>query len=120
MLVSKVTALLVVCTSAIASDVYSTFQDGGAGRIGDVDFDVGDGGCFAVPNALKVQFSQAGEGIVSGANGPYCLSAWGEGGCSGDARGTQGFNGVSFDISYALIADVQNAGSYKWSTAACP
>lgn len=101
-------------SSATASDVYATFS----GQNGDIapNFDISNTGCFAAEGATMVSFSQAGGSTF---NGPYCLSAWKDGACPGDATAKQGFSSLHSGTKYMLNDDMSFTGSYKWSPEGC-
>lgn len=90
------------------SDVYATFYSD-EGQIAP-NFDISNSGCFAVDSAVMVSFSQD-------ANGPYCLSAWADGACPGDATAKQTFESLSGGTHYSMNQDMQIQGSYRWSAA---
>lgn len=116
---SKVIALFsVLSTMSLASDVYSHFNDAAGAEIGTTNFDVGNNGCFSVPNAEQVSFSQAGP--PSTADGPYCLTGFSNGGCSGSTA-TQEFSNVALDngMGYVLNAGLADVGSYMWVANSC-
>ena len=111
----------VLASSALASDVYSTFLDGNGNDVASVNFDIANTGCFSVPNAVQITFSQGGIELGSTADGPYCLFAYPQGGCSGTITKQQ-FQDVTINDSsaeYLLNNGVANAASYRWSANAC-
>lgn len=117
---SKTIALLsALSTVSLASDVYSHFNDASGSQIGTTNFDIGNPGCFSVPDAFGVSFTQAGG--THTADGPYCLYAYTAGGCSGDPSGTQQFANVELNDGkdYALDDGLAAEGSYRWDTDSC-
>lgn len=117
---SKVIALFsALSTVSLAADVYSHFNDASGSQIGTTNFDVGNPGCFSVANAETISFTQSGG--THTADGPYCLSAWTAGGCSGTTSGTQEFANVELNDgkNYALNNGLAAEGSYSWATDSC-
>lgn len=117
---SSLLALVGILTStALGADVYSSFTDANGGQIGSVTFNVGNDGCFQVPEAAQVGFSQSGS--ANTATGPYCLTGYPQGSYC-DAEGTtQQFENVNLvgGVTYALEQGLNNVGSYKWNTGSC-
>ncbi|KAF1819603.1 uncharacterized protein K489DRAFT_412907 [Dissoconium aciculare CBS 342.82] len=109
-----------LASSASASDVYSLFYDGTGASVSSTNFDVGNTGCFSVPNAVQVAFDQGGVVFGGTAAGPYCLYAYPSGGCGG-APTTQGFSNVDItqETKYRLNNGVSNQPSYHWAPNAC-
>lgn len=121
MFASKIITVLALCAVALGADVYSTFQNADGSRIGNVNYDIANNGCFSVASAQNVGFSQAGDEFVSYADGPYCLSAWASGFCDGEPTQRQEFSKVALGgQSYLLIQGVHDASSYQWAAAGCP
>jgi len=117
---TQVVALIsALTTGALAADVYSAFEDSNGSQIGSTNFDIGNPGCFSVGGAAEVSFTQSGG--THTADGPYCLTAYPNGGCSGSVT-RQSFANVELNDghTYALNDGVANAGSYSWSASACP
>lgn len=116
MVTTRIIALLVtVASGAIAADVYSTFY----GNIGafSPDYDIANDGCFSISGgAVKVSFSSAAQ---SHYDGPYCLGAWSEGGCEGDADAEQQFGDLHNGDQHSLDDGLAKAGSFRWSADAC-
>ncbi|KAM0724091.1 hypothetical protein Q7P37_000271 [Cladosporium fusiforme] len=110
-----IAVLITAASGALAADVYSTFY----GNIGafSPNFDIANDGCFSVSGgAVKVSFSSEAQ---SHYDGPYCLSAWSEGGCSGDSDAEQQFGDLHNGDQHSLDNGVEKAGSFKWAAHAC-
>lgn len=108
-----------LATSTVASDVYSTFYDSQGNEVASVSFDVSNEGCFSIPNAVDVAFSQGGVSFTN-AGGPYCLYAFPQGGCGGNAN-TQSFSDVNIsgNVKLSLNSGVANQPSYHWTPRGC-
>jgi hypothetical protein len=113
-----ITLIGVLSATALAADVYSHFSDSFGNQIGTTNFDIANDGCFSVNSASTVSFTQAG--LESTANGPYCLTGFRNGGCSGDSA-TQEFANIEInnDAQYSLDDGLVSTGSYKWSAKGC-
>jgi hypothetical protein len=108
----------VFSSTGLAANVFSSFLDANGAQIGTTNFDVGNDGCFSVPRASQVSFSQAGP--TENADGPYCLSGFDKGGCSGDAAATQQFEEISVTGRvYQLDQNINGAGSFRWDLGEC-
>lgn len=108
----------VLSSTGLAANVFSSFLDANGAQIGTTNFDVGNDDCFSVGRASQVSFSQAGP--TETADGPYCLSGFTEGGCSGDPEASQQFQNV--DVRgrvYQLDQGINGAGSFRWNLGAC-
>nr|POE65271.1 hypothetical protein CFP56_34938 [Quercus suber] len=116
---SKIIALFsVLSCTALASDVFSAFNDASGAEIGSTQFDVGNTGCFSVSEAEQVSFTQSGG--THTADGPYCLTGFSQGGCAGTTA-TQQFQNVELNDgkNYALNTGLAAVGSYMWVPSAC-
>ena len=118
---TAVVALLSAVSAAMAADVYSTFYNGGNTDLSSDNFDVSNTGCFSLPDADSVTFSQSGSTFNGGeADGPYCLSGFSEGGCTG-TKADQQFKDIQVTGTphYGLNPGVANAASFQWHPSAC-
>lgn len=106
--ITSILALALAASNVMADDVYSTFY-AAEGQIAP-NFDVSNSGCFSIDSPIQVSFDQH-------ANGPYCLSAWDQGGCPGAATAKQTFGSLNAGTKYALSQAVASEGSYSWSAA---
>jgi hypothetical protein len=108
---TSIIALALAASSVTASDVYATFYSP-QGQI-NPNFDIANPGCFSIDSAVKLSVNQY-------ARGPYCLSAWTAGGCSGEPFAKETFQYLNTGTQYSLSEDVAEQGSYRWdASGAC-
>ncbi|KAF1912119.1 hypothetical protein BDU57DRAFT_598273 [Ampelomyces quisqualis] len=115
----QVFALLsALASTSLAFNVYSYFFNAKDELLGEKKgFRIGNEGCFWIPGAVKVSFSQH-LGIKPAA-GPYCLRAYTTSPCSekhnGDA--VEEFKNVNIKgKKRELKKETQNAVAYRWTT----
>lgn len=106
-------------SGAVADDVYSLFFGPIGPYEGAPTYDVGNPNCFSIGNNNARQVAFMSNSANSGFDGPYCLSAWAESGCNGDARANQLFQNIYEVAAINLNDGVANGGSYKWATSNC-
>jgi len=118
----KIVALMSIITGTFAADVYSVFFTEDNQKVGGVNYDVANNGCFENTGSTKVAFSQATAN--SFAEGPYCLTGFSDSGCSA-VTGSQTFEHVPVvndaDDGQKILLDggVSSGPFKKWALGSC-
>lgn len=110
-------AIAILLVGASAADVYTIFEDSNGKQIGSDHYDVGNPACFQVTGATQIVFQQAGS--TSNPNGPYCLTAWSDSGCTSFVANQQFTGPTSDGEPIDLNSDLDNQSYWTWGNAKC-